>query len=82
MRKRLRRESGIADAAQIVGGQRFERLLPAAFACGWFLQGREVPEKAGAGAISIRRRLTVRGKSCYDTKTNNHTMFVDAQSEI
>jgi len=30
-------------------------------------------------AILVMRRLTVLGNSCYDTKTNNHTMFVDAK---
>lgn len=34
---------------------------------------------AARAAILVMRRLTVLVNSCYDTKTNNHTMFVDAK---
>ena len=34
---------------------------------------------AARAAILVMRRLTVLVNSCYDTKTNNHTMFVDTK---
>jgi hypothetical protein len=37
---------------------------------------------AARAAILVMRRLTVLVNSCYDTKTNNHTMFVDAKGAM